>query len=193
MFLELIATFTAALGAAGLVLLLNKLTGSRLPKWVMPVAAGLTMIAYTIWSEYSWAERTAAELPPGMVVVKRIEQRAIWKPWTYIQPQVKALVVLDHAGMKTRPQHPQIKLADLYVFARWRRTSVVPQLLDCARDMRADVSDAALADPTQADWRPITGDDKVLDAACAPLPPDQGQNQGQDRDDAPQPDMADGT
>ncbi len=169
MFLELIATFTAALGAAGLVLLINKLTGGRLPKWVMPVAAGLTMIAYAVWSEYSWADRTQAELPTGMVVVKRIEQQVFWKPWTYIKPQVAALAVLDHAGMKTRPENTDIKLADLYVFARWRRTAVVPQFLDCARGMRADVSDAALADPTKAQWRPVAADDKVLEVACAPL------------------------
>lgn len=180
MFLELIATFTAALGAAGLVLLINKLTGGRLPKWVMPVAAGLTMIAYAVWSEYSWASRTQAELPPGMVVVKPIERQVFWKPWTYIKPQVTALAVLDHAGIKTQPNNADIKLADLYVFARWRRTAMVPQFLDCARGMRADVSDAALADPAQAQWRPVAADDKVLEIACAPLASE------------PQPDQTDG-
>ena len=180
MFLELIATFAAALGAAGLVLLINKLTGGRLPKWVMPVAAGLTMITYAVWSEYSWANRTQAELPAGMVVVKPIEQQMFWKPWTYIKPQVAALVVLDHAGIKTRPENADIKLADLYVFARWRRTAVVPQFLDCARGMRADVSDAALADPTRAQWRPVEADDKVLEIACGPLPPKIQSDQADD-------------
>jgi len=167
MFLELIATFTAAVGAAGLVLLINKLTGGRLPKWAMPVAAGLTMIGYTIWSEYSWADRTAADLPLGMVVVERIEQRAIWKPWTYLKPQVTALAVLDRAGIKTRPDMVEIKLVDLYVFARWRQPAMVPQLLDCANRQRADVSDIALTDPAAADWREVTGSGALLETACA--------------------------
>jgi hypothetical protein len=166
MFLELIATFVAALGAVGLVLLLNRMTGGRLPKWTMPVAAGVTMLAYTIWSEYSWAQRTRAELPDGTAVFQTMEHRAFWKPWTYVWPQTNALAVVDVATARSRPDTPQIKLVDIYFFARWRAPQQTPQLVDCATTARAPVSDAALADPAAADWQVIGADDPLIAALC---------------------------
>jgi len=59
MFLELIATVTVGIGTGGIVVLINKATRGRLPRWLVPVAAGLSMIGFTLWSEYSWAGRTA--------------------------------------------------------------------------------------------------------------------------------------
>ncbi|MEL7115964.1 MAG: hypothetical protein AAGP08_10295, partial [Pseudomonadota bacterium] len=72
MFIELIATFVAGLGAAGLVLVINMLTKGRLPKWVMPVAAGAAMIGVAISNEYTWGARTADGLPDGLVVVEEV-------------------------------------------------------------------------------------------------------------------------
>ena len=59
MFVELIATIVAGIACAGLVMPLNISTGRRLPKWMMPVAAGLGMIGMTISNEYTWYARTA--------------------------------------------------------------------------------------------------------------------------------------
>ncbi|MFD1511522.1 hypothetical protein [Lacimonas salitolerans] len=166
MFLELIATFVAALGAAGIVLALNRLTGGRLPRWAMPVAAGLTMLAYTIWSEYSWDSRTRAQLPEGTAVFQTMTDSAFWKPWTLIWPQTKALAVVDQDGARTRPDTPDVMLVDLYLFARWRGTDRSPQLVDCTRAARAPVSDAALADPAAAEWQMIGADDPLITALC---------------------------
>lgn len=168
MFLELIATFIAGIGAAGVVLLLNRLTGGRLPSWFVPAAAGLAMIAFTIWSEYSWAGRTMAELPEGLEVISQGERRAAWKPWTYLAPQVDRLAVLDTGSVQTKPEAPDVRLVELYLFARWRATAVTPQLVDCAAGARADVSDVALADPGQAAWIPVGAGDPLVRLACNP-------------------------
>lgn len=166
MFLELIATVFAGIGAAGVVLLVNRLGGGRLPKWVMPVAAGLTMIGVTIASEQGWASRTMAELPPEMTVLREVEHRAPWKPWTYLYPQVTRLIVLDTASVQTKPDAPAVRLADLYLFGRWQRPSRVPQLVDCDRRARADVSDITLADPSQAAWVALPQDDPLIARLC---------------------------
>lgn len=168
MFLELIATFVAAVGAVGIVLLINRLTGGRLPKWAMPVAAGLTMIAMTIWMEYSWAARTTAELPEGMTVVEEVEGKGGWRPWTYFAPQVTRLIALDVSGIQTNPDAPDIRLVDLYLFARWRAPARVPQLVDCINLVRADVSDAALADPGAATWIETEPSDPLIARSCNP-------------------------
>lgn len=166
MFVELIATFFAAIGVVGLVLLLNRISGGRLPKWSVPVAAGLTMIGYTIWSEYSWADRKKADLPEGMVVLREIEETAVWKPWTYLAPQVTGLVVLDSATVRRKEDAADMRLVEMYLFGRWRRPANVPQLVDCAAPARADVSDEALSDPQEATWRALDRSDPLITRVC---------------------------
>ena len=168
MFLELIATFVAAIGAVGIVLLLNRATGGRLPRWSAPVAAGATMIAFAIWSEYSWATRTRAELPEGTTVFRSFEQSAIWKPWTYIWPQTTALAVVDTATARSRPDAPHVLLVDIYLFARWRTPGRTPQLVDCAAAARAPVSEAALADPQAARWQALGAEAPLITTLCPP-------------------------
>ena len=114
MFFELIATFAAGIGAAGLVFALAHLTGGRLPRYAAPATAGLAMLAYAIWSEYTWAARTAGTLPEGVEVIEEIPESKPWKPWTLAVPQVTRFVALDRAGVQTNPQAPGVLLADVY-------------------------------------------------------------------------------
>ena len=166
MFIELIATFAAGIGAGGLALLLNRLTGGRLPRWAMPVAAGLAMLAYAIWSEYSWGARIVAGLPQGVVEVSRVEQRIAWKPWTFLVPQTTRLIAADAGAAATRPDAPATRLVDLYLFARWQPTRGVTVLVDCTAPARADATEAALDDPASAIWRPLPEDDPLVRTIC---------------------------
>ena len=167
MFIELIATIAAGLGAGGLALLLNRrLSGGRLPRWTMPAAAGLAMLGYAIWSEYSWAGRMVAGLPGGVVEITRVEQRIAWKPWTLIAPQTTRLIAADAGGAATRPDAPGIRLVDLYLFARWQPARVVPVLVDCRAPSRADATEAALGDPASAAWHPLAADDPLVRGIC---------------------------
>ena len=164
MFLELIGTFVAGIAAAGVVLLLNMLTGGRLPKWAMPVTAGVARIGVTVANEYSWGTRTADGLPEGVVVIDDIQTSSWYKPWTYVWPQTVRLTALDTQGVQSREDVPDVKLVDLYLFARWQPPARVPQLLHCADAKRADVTDAALENPAQAVWS--TADPAMLEKIC---------------------------
>ena len=167
MFFELIATFAAGAGVAGLVLVVNRLTGRRLPGGAVPVAAGLAMLAYAIWSEMTWADRTVATLPEGIELVQTIEEQIVWKPWTYIRPQATRLVAVDRATSRQNPDAPETRLVDLYFHARWQPVSRVPQLINCATFARADVTDAALADPAGvADWITLGQGDPLVRTVC---------------------------
>lgn len=152
MFLELIGTFIAGIAAAGVVLVINLATGGKLAKWAMPVVAGGAMIGVTVTNEYSWGARTAEGLPEGVVVIDDIQTSSWYKPWTFLWPQTVRLTALDTQAVQSRDDVPDVKLVDLYLFARWQPPAKVPQLLNCAEAKRADVTDAALADPTQAAW-----------------------------------------
>lgn len=167
MIFELLATFAAAFGAAGLVLVLNRVLGGRLPRWAMPVAAGAAMLAYAIWSEYSWDARTALGMPEGLTVVETVEEGIFYKPWTYLVPQVTRLVAADLGTMRTNPNAPTIRLVDLYFFARWKPPAKIPQLIDCENGARADVTDAALEDPSKADWVSLETARNVSEVICS--------------------------
>ncbi|MEI4234288.1 hypothetical protein [Roseovarius sp. D22-M7] len=166
MFFELIATVAAGMAAAGLALILGHLSGGRLPRWFIPVAAGAAMLGYAIWSEYSWAGRTVEGLPEGVEVLTTVEETRFWKPWTYVVPQTTRIMALDRAGVQTNPDASGILLADLYLFARWTPPAKRPQLVDCEAGARADVSRAALADPDAATWRSVGADDPLMEALC---------------------------
>jgi len=166
MFFELIATFAAGAVAAGLALIAGHLSGGRLPKWTTPVMAGAAMLGYAIWSEYSWAGRTTDGLPEGVEVLVTVEETRFWKPWTYVIPQTTRIMALDRESVQTNPDAPGILLADLYFFARWTPPAKRPQLVNCAEGARADVSGAALADPSEATWRSMDEDDPLSEALC---------------------------
>ncbi|HBS50820.1 MAG TPA: hypothetical protein DEA05_12400 [Rhodobacteraceae bacterium] len=170
MFLELLGTIFAGLAVAGLVMLANRLTGGRLPRWLTPVAAGLGMIAVTIASEYGWYERTRAALPEGFEVVQTVENRAVFRPWTYLAPYVDRFAALDRASLRRNAALPDQRIADLYFFGRWAAVEKMPVLADCAGGRRASLGDGATFDAagavTDAAWIEVGAEDAVLVALC---------------------------
>lgn len=166
MFLELIATFVAGLGAAGAVLLINLATGGRLPRWAMPVAAGAAMIGMAVTLEMTWAARTVQGLPEDVAVAQTVSENAWWRPWTYLWPQATRLMAIDTATVRTNDVAPDTRLVDVYLLARWQPTRRLPQLIDCTTGARADVNDAALADPASASWQPVPASSTLVELAC---------------------------
>lgn len=171
MFFELIGTIVAGVAAALLVWALNRTLKGRLPKWLVPAAAGAAMLMATISSEYSWFARTQATMPGGMVVAETVEETKFYRPWTYVKPFVSRFVAVDQATVRTHPAHPDQRIVDLVFYGRWTRVAKVPMLFDCAENARADLVDGVEFDADgaviEADWRQLTADEPVLKAACA--------------------------
>ncbi|MCB1310968.1 MAG: hypothetical protein KDK29_03335 [Sedimentitalea sp.] len=170
MFLELIATVFAGLAMAGVVMLVNRLTGGRLPRWTAPVAAGLAMLATTISNEYSWYSRTTEGLPEGLTVAQAVESRRAYRPWTYLVPYVDRFVALDEASLQRHPALPDQRIADLYFFGRWSPVKKMPVLFDCAGHRQASLMDGVEFDPdgqvSDAAWIRVEAGDPVLTAVC---------------------------
>ncbi len=171
MFLELIATVFAGLAVAGVVMLLNKLIGNRLPRWSIPVAAGLGMIATTISNEYGWYGRTSAALPEGMEIAQTVENQSFYRPWTYIRPYVDRFVAVDATSLRENPAVPGQRMMDLYFYGRWSPLNKLTVLLDCKGARRASLADGAEfgadGQVTNADWVQVDADDPVLATGCA--------------------------
>ena len=170
MFVELIATIFAGIGCAGIAMLLNLMTGKRLPKWVTPIAAGAGMIAMTIYNEYTWFSRTSADLPDGLEIAMTVEEQGWLRPWTQVAPYTKRFVAVDTGTARRNDAFPDQVLADLYFFGRWSPVSQAPMLFDCAGARAALLIDgAAFADDgsiADADWQTLAADDPMLLTAC---------------------------
>lgn len=170
MFLELIATFLAGFAAAGVALLLGKILRGRLPRWVMPIAAGAAMIAMAVYNEYGWFPRTEANLPESFEIVDTVEAQAWYRPWTYLRPFVERFVAVDSGSIRTHAAVPDQRLADVYLFGRWSPVHRLPVLVDCAGSRRAALTDgigfAQDGSVTGADWAAVPGDDPVLARLC---------------------------
>ncbi|MEQ9696108.1 hypothetical protein [Shimia sp. SDUM112013] len=170
MFLELIAVVLAGVAAAGILMLINRGIGGRLPRWLVPVAAGLAMLAATISNEYNWFDRTKGSLPDGIEVAQTVENQVFYRPWTYAFPYVDRFVAVDTATARQHPEKPGVALVDIYYFGRWTQVNKVPMIGDCVLGRRAVLSDdVAFAEDgtiTGAAWVNAGTDDPVLTTLC---------------------------
>ena len=170
MFLELIATIFAGIACAGIAMILNIATGRRLPKWVMPVAAGAGMIAMTISNEYSWFQRTVERLPDGLEIAMTVEEQSWFRPWTQVWPYTKRFVAVDMGTARRNAHLPEQRLADLYFFGRWSPVSRAPTLFDCGAGRSAVLIDGAeFGDDgavSNADWQSMPEGDPILGLVC---------------------------
>ncbi|MDO5091063.1 MAG: hypothetical protein Q4D61_05910 [Cardiobacteriaceae bacterium] len=135
---ELIATFSAGLGAAGIALLLRKLF-KKLPKTLIPAAGGLGMLAFQIYSEYHWFAQTRARLPQSAVVIAEQRQSAWYKPWSHVYPPVVHFVVADRANHEPLADNPMQRHTLLYFFERRAPVQHWPLLIDCATRQQANL------------------------------------------------------
>lgn len=163
MFLELIGVIVAGIAGAGVMMAIVRLTRGRLPKWIIPVAAGAAMLGTTISNEYSWFSRTSANLPEGLAVVQTVESKAIYRPWTYLVPYVSRFIALDASSMRTNSDQADLKMADLYFFGRWAPVQSVQVMVNCVTGQRAD---PALGDDSPPVWRDVASDDPIVLGVC---------------------------
>jgi hypothetical protein len=167
---ELIATVVAGIGAAGIALFIRKLSKNKAPKYLVPVFAGAAMLAFQIQSEYSWYQHQASRLPAGVVVVKTVEDQAVWRPWSYLYPQTLRFIAADVGNMSANSQNPQLKLVDLYFFSRRSQASRVTQVIHCGQHARADFTkqlDMPLDNaPVSDDWQKLSAADPLMLVVC---------------------------
>lgn len=170
MLFEFIAALAAGLALAGIAMGLRWLTRGLLPKWIIPASAGLGMLAFAIWSEYSWFERVTRTQPQATVVWNN-EDRSLLRPWSYLRPVVTRFTAVDHATAQRHERFPDQVMLDVILWARWQPPVRVRVAFDCARNQRSDLmgSGVSIAEDgsiTGATWQDLPEDDPALVAAC---------------------------
>lgn len=170
MLFDLIVALCAGFALGGTAMLLRRLSGNRLPGWLVPAAAGLGMIGYAIWSEYGWFDRVTGALPEGMVVISAPAETMPYRPWSYIRPLHLRFLALDRGSVLWLKESPGIGLAQVVAIERWRPVVTVDIAVDCAAGRRADLMGGVKVlqggDLQGATWQAVGPQDSLLRAAC---------------------------
>lgn len=167
---ELIATVVAGFGGAGIALILRKISANKAPRYIIPVFAGAAMLGFQVHSEYSWYQHQSGLLPQGVVVVKAVQEKALWRPWSYLYPQTLRFIAADVNNAAANQQNTAVKLVDLYFFERRATARRVPVVLHCQQHARTDfTNELTIPAPGEAvgkDWQSMAADDPLLGAVC---------------------------
>ncbi|QJQ96791.1 MULTISPECIES: hypothetical protein [Halomonadaceae] len=166
---HLIAAIFAGLGAAGVGLLLRVVSGRRLPRWIVPVCAGLGMLAYQIHHEYSWFNHKQHQLPAAAQVISSEQDSVFWRPWTYLFPMTTAFSVIDQGNMISRQVDGQHLVEFmLYRFERHHMDLVThrPYLMNCATHESLPL-EGEQRQPRFHEMRRVDDSDPVYQAVCA--------------------------
>lgn len=168
MALELLAAIIAAVGMAGIAIAIRKLTRNRLPKWIVPAAAGLGMIGFAVLSEYGWYGRSAASLPEGVTVLRAEKGSSPMRPWTFFAPITLKFSALDGRAASVHPANENLRMARVFHFERWAPTRDSMLIVDCSEGRQVAVTAGVEIDTsgnlTGAEWQP--GEAEVLGPVC---------------------------
>ncbi|EMP56439.1 hypothetical protein MSNKSG1_03871 [Marinobacter santoriniensis NKSG1] len=136
MFWNLIATVFCGLGAAGIALGIRAATRNKAPRWLIPVFAGVGMLAYLIHGEYTWYDHKKELLPDEAVIVDTENDGILWRPWTFVFPYVTAFSTVDLKSISRDTDNPDIVRFTLYRFEQKVTDAVSHRvhLLNCATD-----------------------------------------------------------
>lgn len=166
---ELIAAIVLAIGVGGMVVLLRKMSGGRIPKTTLPIAIALALIGFAVWGDYSWASRTQGALPDRLTVVDEQTESNMWRPWTYLVPLTERMIVVDTGSVRRNPAMPGTALVDFFFFERRLPTRQLPVLVDCEESRSALIGNVAdLSEETMdsLDWTDLPDGNRLIPAVC---------------------------
>ena len=171
MIFELIGGLSAGLGLMGVAMLIWRLLGrGGLPGWLHPALVALGMLAFTIWAEYTWADR-ALEARPQLRLADTVADPSPLRPFSYIRTPVNRLQAIDLSRTFVHPQQPDLVRTLVVSMARWEPVRAVQVVVDCAAPALAPIGEGAeiRSDGSLegASWRPMRSDDELLRTVCA--------------------------
>jgi hypothetical protein len=169
MALELLGSLFVAL-TLGLFLWALRKQFPAIPRWMVPLVAGIGLIATTIWMEYTWFDRVTGALPPGFSVANAESGSSPLRPWTYLVPLANRFTALDTTKRARHPERADLIVAPVFGFARWQNPQTALMVFDCAGKRRVAVTEGMSIDAngtlTGADWLVLETTDGLQEAAC---------------------------
>lgn len=171
MTLDILGALAAGLGLLGLALMLNRLIlRNYFGRWLYPATVAAGMLAFTMWSEYSWPSRAVAS-QPALVLAAHNQHSVAYRPWTYVWPQQTQLITVNTAMLDRHALNPALVMTQLVLIGRWRPLQSVLAIFDCANHASVAVEDGVTLNPDGtlegATWTELAASDPVLATVCA--------------------------
>ncbi|MBB4287413.1 hypothetical protein [Roseospira goensis] len=170
MFITLVVTACVAALVAGVILLGFRTVGRRPPKYVLPMAIALSILAYVTYSRYTWSDTVIGRMPESVEIIHLYRESSPLEPWTYLWPRVTHFAAIDRDAVAGHPSLPGVYLVPLILVGEGDPTVTVPHVLDCVQGRRANLGyDASLnpADlPETVTWQTGREPDFLFDAVC---------------------------
>ena len=171
MLFNLLGTFIVGIAAGGTVMLIHRIIGRKPASWLVPVAAGSAMLAFHIWNEYTWFERTTDALPEDVVVTQSYSAQTMLQPWTLLVPKINRFTALDRGSIRRNDKAPDYVMADVFLVKRLDQTAKVTQIYDCRGGRRTEVDASTSVDeqglPVDAAWTESDIDAPLFKMVCS--------------------------
>ncbi len=170
MIYHLLITILVGIAVAGGVMLARQLSGHRVAMYLVPLAAGLAMLTYNVWHEYTWFDRTVARLPKSIEVLKSDASASLFRPWTYVVPNTSRVLLLDTSRTLRSVATPDLVIVDFVEAERLKPTQKRRLFYDCASKRASDILPNAIfnADglPAEVAWHPLDPGPRALRLIC---------------------------
>lgn len=172
MLFRLIATLMLGVLGASVAFILYRHSRGVLPKAIIPFAAGLAMIAYSIWNEATWFSRTRATLPRELALVDTGPPvTSPLSPWTYVFPRIESFRVLDLRTLQPLPGAKNRFLAQVHTLGRYDPARKSSWIIDCSSGRQAEIVASTKFDasglPSDVAWSDAGDANRIAKTACA--------------------------
>lgn len=109
----------------------------ELPKFVLPLLAGITLLSYNAYMRYTWSDRTAEAFPPEVVVLKEYRHSNVFEPWTFLYPRVSHFIAADKTQTRTNEKHPDVVMGSTVMMQEHQDTTTMTVLVNCKENQVA--------------------------------------------------------
>ncbi|HBU96551.1 hypothetical protein [Thalassospira lucentensis] len=171
MYVFIFTTVVIGFAAAGVIMLLFRLLGRKVPKYVIPFTAAIAMFCYMIWDEYSWFDRYASRLPDTVIITQTFADENVFAPWTLITAPINRFTAVDRERVVINPHAPDEKRVTTLLLKKGSTTLALTHLVNCTTGKRGYITDQTSLDqsgfPTAIDeWFDLKPDDPLRAAVC---------------------------
>ncbi|MFL1466119.1 hypothetical protein ACQUWM_17620 [Marinobacter sp. DUT-3] len=167
MFWTLVATVFCGLGAAGIALGIRAATRNKAPRWIIPVFAGVGMLAYLIQGEYTWYDHKKAQLPEEAVVVNTQDDGIFWRPWTFVFPYTTSFTTVDTKSIVRDSDNRNVVRFTLYRFEQKMTDAVSHRIhiINCATQELVPLGSDGR--PRVDNLKTLVSGDPLLETVCS--------------------------
>lgn len=102
-----------------------------LPKFLLPMVAGITLLSFNAYMRYTWGDRTIEAFPQEVVVLKEYRSSTLFEPWTFLVPRVSHLIAADATQTRVNPAHPDIIMGATVMVQEHQKTLNMTVMVNC--------------------------------------------------------------